>query len=234
MRSLDVPFGSHDLVSGDPLASGFSDDAVAVAQLAYGDQVRGMEHLPGARRLAGAVGRAATGVKTDGGDPVPEAGGRVSDIQDRRKNMSIRDTAWNAVKWKVMKDHLGYTDEEMKVFRENPRNEEVLSKAPALMQKTIVLEVVQSHGCNSQHKVGDKFIFDGAGNLLTKRCPKKVCIYALKAATSMIFASNELFYAGIDPNEMRFRRAACFDVGVQCGGWGRIVLELSVQDRKEA
>ena len=48
------------------------------------------------------------------------------------------------------------------------------------------------------------------------------------------FASNELFYAGVDPNDMRFKRAACFDVGVQCGGWGRIVLELSVQDRKDA
>jgi len=147
--------------------------------------------------------------------------------------MGIRDTAWNVVKWKVMKTRLGYTDEEMKAFRENPRNEDVLSKASALLGKTIVLEVVDSHGCNSQHKAGDKFYFDGAGNLLTKRCPEKVCIYALNAATSMIFASNELFYAGVDPNEMRFRRAACFDVGVQCGGWGRIVLELSVQDRKK-
>lgn len=145
--------------------------------------------------------------------------------------MGIRDAAWNTVKWKVMKAHLGYTDEEMKAFRENPRNEDVLSKAPALLGKTIVLTVVDSQGCNSQHKVGDRFFFDGAGNLLTKRSPDKVCIYALSAATSMIFASNELLFAGVDPNEMRFRRAACFDVGVQCGGWGRIVLELTVQDR---
>jgi len=148
--------------------------------------------------------------------------------------MSIRDHLWSATKWKVMKSHLGYTDEEMKVFKENPRNEDVLSKAPALLDKVIVLEVVESHGCNSQHRGGDKFYFDGAGNLLTKRCPGKICIYALNAATSMIFASNELFYAGVDPNDMRFKRAACFDVGVQCGGWGRIVLELSVQDRKDA
>jgi uncharacterized repeat protein (TIGR04076 family) len=148
--------------------------------------------------------------------------------------MGIRDAAWGAIKWKVMKKHLGYSDEEMATFRTNPRNEDVLSEAPALLDKTIVVEVVDSHGCNSQHKVGDKFYFDGAGNLLTKLCPKKVCIYALNAATSMIFASNELFYAGVDPNEMRFKRAACFDVGVQCGGWGRIVLELSVVDRKEA
>lgn len=148
--------------------------------------------------------------------------------------MSIRNHLWSAVQWKVMKDRLGYTEDEIKVFRENKRNEDVLSKAPELLDKEIVLEVVASHGCNSQHKVGDKFHFDGAGNLLTERCPKKVCVYALNAATMMVFASNELFYAGVDPNDMRFKRAACFDVGVQCGGWGRIVLELSVKARKDA
>lgn len=148
--------------------------------------------------------------------------------------MGIRDKAWNLIKWRVMKERLGYTDEEMKVFRDNPRNEDVISKAPALLNKTIVVEVVASQGCNSQHRVGDKLYFDGAGNLLTKLCPKKICVYALSASASMIFTSGELFLAGVDPNEMRFRRAGCFDVGVQCGGWGRIVLELSVKDRNEA
>jgi hypothetical protein len=50
------------------------------------------------------------------------------------------------------------------------------------MDKTIILKVVESHGCNSNHKVGDKFYFD---------------------------------------------------VGLECGGWGRIVLELSVEKTKE-
>lgn len=145
--------------------------------------------------------------------------------------MTLRDKAWDLVKWKVMKTRLGYTDEEMKLFRDNPRNEEVLSKAPGLINKTIVMEVVESHGCNSQHKVGDKVCFDGAGNLLTKKSPEKVCVYAMNAATPLIYACNELFYAGVDPNVMKFRRAACIDVGVRCGGWGRIVLELTVQDR---
>jgi uncharacterized repeat protein (TIGR04076 family) len=146
--------------------------------------------------------------------------------------MSLRDKAWDLVKWKVMKERLGYSDEEMKTFQENPRNCDVVSKAPALVNKTIVLEVVESHGCNSQHKVGDKIIFDGAGNLLTKHSPEKICVYAINAAVPLIYAANELFFAGIDPNQMRFKRSACIDVGVQCGGWGRIVLELSVQDRK--
>ncbi len=133
--------------------------------------------------------------------------------------------------WETFQQSLGYNDEEMKLFRENPRNEDVLTKSPALMNKTIVIKVVESEGCNSQHKVGEKFYFDGAGNLLTKLSPSRICIYALNSVAQLIFASNELFYAGVEPNEMRFRRAGCFDVGVQCGGWGHIVMELGVEDR---
>jgi len=133
--------------------------------------------------------------------------------------------------WKNFQQYLGYNDEEMKKFRENPSNEDVLTKSPGLMNKTIVIKVVESKGCNSQHRVGDKFYFDGAGNLLTNLCPKRICIYALSSVAQLIFASNELFCAGIEPNEMRFKRAGCFDVGVQCGGWGHIVMEIGVEDR---
>src|SRR4030043_1795578 len=133
--------------------------------------------------------------------------------------------------WKTFQQYLGYNNEEMKKFRENPRNEDVLTKSPALMNKTIILEVVESNGCNSRHKVGDKFYFDGAGNLLTELSPKKICIFSLGYIMMMIFTVSEMLYAGVDPNTMRFKRTNCFDVGLQCGGWGRIVLELSVTDR---
>ncbi len=132
--------------------------------------------------------------------------------------MSMQNVAWNAIKWKFIKKQLGFTDEEMKKFRENPRNEDILNKAPELLKKTIVVEVIDSHGCNSQHKVGDKLYFDALGNLLTKKCPKRICIHALHAITPQIFTVNELLCAGVDPNEMRFKRAACFDVGLECGG----------------
>ena len=140
----------------------------------------------------------------------------------------MQNVAWNAIKWKFIKKQLGFTDEEMKKFRENPRNEDILNKAPELLKKTIVVEVIDSHGCNSQHKVGDKLYFDALGNLLTKKCPKRICIHALHAITPQIFTVNELLCAGVDPNEMRFKRAACFDVGLECGGWGRIVMEIRV------
>jgi uncharacterized repeat protein (TIGR04076 family) len=141
--------------------------------------------------------------------------------------MKVDESMWNAIQ-----KHFAYTDEEMKVFMEHPRNMDVLAKAPLFANKTMVFEVVDAHGCNSRHKMGDKFYFDGAGNLLTKRSPDRICIYALNAASALIFAAGELLMAGVDPNELRFKRTGCFDVGVKCGGWGRIVMELKVEDRQ--
>jgi uncharacterized repeat protein (TIGR04076 family) len=133
--------------------------------------------------------------------------------------------------YKMMQKHLGYTDEEMAEFKKNPINKTVMAKAPELMSKTIVFEVVESHGCNSQHKIGDKFYFDGAGNLITKLSPKRVCIYALQAMLPLIFASNELMYNDVDPNNLKFKHSGCFDVGVKCGGWGRIIMRYGVEKR---
>lgn len=134
--------------------------------------------------------------------------------------------------WRFMKEHLRYNDEEMRKFRENPRNADVLAKNSQILNSTIVVEVVESKNCNSQHEVGDKFVFDGVGNLLTKKSPKKICIYALAQLAQAIFAINELMYAGVDPNKIRFKRAGCFDVGVDCGGWGHIVMEVRVEKRQ--
>ena len=135
--------------------------------------------------------------------------------------------------WTMLQKHLGYTDEEMKIFRANPRNEDVLSKTAFMLNKTIVAEVIESHGCDSGHKIGDKFYFDGRGvSLLAKLGPSRVCIFALHSIALAMPALAELMYAGVDPNTMRFKRFGCVDVGVRCGGWGHIVMEVKVEDRK--
>lgn len=135
-------------------------------------------------------------------------------------------------KLKIVQRHLGYNDDEIVKFKDDPRNIDVLASSASFMNKLIILEVVASHGCNSKHKVGDRFYFDALGNLLTERCPKKVCGYSLNAAMMMVFTANEMLFAGIDPNQIRFKRAGCFDVGFECGGWGRIVLELRVEEEE--
>ena len=135
--------------------------------------------------------------------------------------------------WKVLQEHLKYSDEEMKLFRSDPRNQDVLSKTEYMLGKTIVAEVVEAQGCDSGHRPGDRFCFDGRGvSMLTKLCPSRVCIFALHSVTLAIPAITELIYAGVDPNEMRFRRFGCSDVGIRCGGWGHIVMEVKVEDRQ--
>jgi uncharacterized repeat protein (TIGR04076 family) len=134
----------------------------------------------------------------------------------------------------MIQKHLGYTDAEIKKFAESPKNLDIISKAADLMSKTIVVEVVESHGCNSQHRVGDKIYLDGAGNIITKLSPKRICIFAMQPIGGLIYGIQELSYAGVDPNEMRLKRVSCPDVGVQCGGWGQIVMEIRVEDRKES
>jgi uncharacterized repeat protein (TIGR04076 family) len=132
--------------------------------------------------------------------------------------------------WPVIQKHFGYNDHQMELFKKDPRNIDVLMKAPQLMNLTIVAEVVEAHGCNSQHAPGDRFLMDGAGNLLSSKCPKRMCIYAIGALQPAVFAVTELVFAGVNPREIRFKRAACFDVGLECGGWGRVVMEVRVEE----
>lgn len=136
--------------------------------------------------------------------------------------------------WSMIKEHLGYNEEEMDLFKKNPRNSKVMATALEMQKKTIVFEVVESHGCNSQHKVGTRFFFSGDGNLISKMSPSKVCAFALPLMTQGVNAFHELWYAGVDTNELSFNRARCFDVGVGCGGWGNIILESKAMDRDKA
>lgn len=134
--------------------------------------------------------------------------------------------------WKAIQERLGYSNQEMEDFMQNPRNRELVTRTQEFAGKTFVAEVVDSHGCWGEHKTGTRFCFDTAGNLIASRSPKRMCIYALTAVTPLIFAASELLYAGADPNQMRFNRTGCLDVGLKCGGWGHVVLEVKVEDRR--
>ena len=136
--------------------------------------------------------------------------------------------------WTMMQETLGYNEEEIEQFRQNPRNVKVVSKAMEMRAKTFVFEVVKSKGCLAGHKEGTKVFFTGNGLLISKWAPPRICTYALPMMTQMIFAMQELIYAGVDPNELCFNRAGCFDVGLKCGGWGNVVIEGRVLDREAA
>ena len=133
--------------------------------------------------------------------------------------------------WRIMQKRLRYTDKEAELFKKNHRNEEVLSKSEELLKIRFKATVVDAHGCNSRHKAGEEFLIDGHGNLVKELNPDRICIYALSALSTLIFTAQELIYAGVDPNQMRFNRVGCIDVGLNCGGWGKIILELTVEEK---
>lgn len=133
--------------------------------------------------------------------------------------------------WKKFQKRMGYSDQEMEQFRSEPRNAAVLANASEIKKKTIIVEVIEAHGCISGHKVGDRFILDGAGNLLSALCPERMCIYAISCLQHIVFSMGEMICADRDANTIKFKRTGCFDVGLECGGWGRVVMDVRMVDR---
>ena len=129
---------------------------------------------------------------------------------------------------------VGYTEEEEKHFQEGQhriRHVKRLSKAASLF--SIEAEVISSQNCNSGHHVGQQFILDVDGNFITKLCPKRICVYLASQLTIPVALINERLSEGHEPNDFHFMRyARCLDVGVDCMGYGEVMLKIRVVPRK--
>ncbi len=128
---------------------------------------------------------------------------------------------------------VGYTDSEMEKFREGGhrvRHVKRLSEAAPLY--SIEAQVIRSRNCNSGHVEGQKLVLDIDGNLVTKLCPKKMCVYLISQLAIPIAQINERLSEGLDPNQFHFmHQVRCLDVGVECGGYGEVMLEIKVVPR---
>ncbi|HOD36278.1 MAG TPA: hypothetical protein PLR20_11600 [Syntrophales bacterium] len=131
-------------------------------------------------------------------------------------------------------ERVGYSDAELKAFYEGGhriRQVERLSKAAALY--SIEAEVVQSRHCNSGYKTGDKFIMDVDGNFVTKLCPRRMCVYLVAQLTIPVAQINERLSEELDPADFHFmRHVKCPDAGVECLGYGEVMLRVRVLPRQ--
>ena len=73
--------------------------------------------------------------------------------------------------------YLNFSDEEMDLFKTNPRNIEILPQIPHLLNTDFTFEVIEAQGCICQHKVGQKIIINGDGSVSKEQGPEKVCVY---------------------------------------------------------
>jgi uncharacterized repeat protein (TIGR04076 family) len=130
---------------------------------------------------------------------------------------------------------VGYNAAELKKFCEGGhrvRQIKRLSQAAPLY--SIEAEVVSAKHCNSGYREGDKFVLDVDGNLISKHCPKRLCVYLISQLTIPVALINERLSEDLDPNDFHFMRyARCPDVGVECFGYGEVMVRISVVSREK-
>ena len=128
---------------------------------------------------------------------------------------------------------VGYTEEDLKHFEPgDPRVRQMERLGRAAARYSIQAEVVKARNCNSGYQEGDKFFLDVDGNFITKYCPPRLCVYAISQLVVPVALINERLSEGLDPNRFHFmHQVRCLDVGVDCGGYGEVMLEIKVVPR---
>ena len=130
-------------------------------------------------------------------------------------------------------NRVGYTDSEKQKFRKGGhrvRHVKRLAKAAPLY--SIEAEVVKARHCNSGHQIGQKLILDMDGNFITKLCPKKMCVYLISQLAIPVALINERLSEALDPGNFHFMRyVKCLDAGVDCLGYGEVMMKVRVIPR---
>lgn len=134
-------------------------------------------------------------------------------------------------RWKRYQEVQNYSDEELAIFRSNPKNVKAMEQAPKFITHRIIVEVVEAQNCLGGHKAGDKIaIMTGNALLITEEMPKHVCAFGLAAAVPRIYAIWERFYEDLDPNGMLHEFLHCPDVGCRKGGAGEIIMRIYAEE----
>jgi uncharacterized repeat protein (TIGR04076 family) len=131
--------------------------------------------------------------------------------------------------WKRFQAHMEYTDEEMAVFKSDPLKVKMVTETPEFIKCRVIAEVIESHGCHAKHRVGDRFIMTPGGQLIADECPTNMCVFAVAEISRVLPAIYERLISKTDPQRERSDIVHCSDVGLDKGGWGKILMKVYVE-----
>jgi uncharacterized repeat protein (TIGR04076 family) len=131
--------------------------------------------------------------------------------------------------WRRFQEHMQYSDEDMEIFRSDPEKVKMATGTPEFAKCRIIAEVIESHGCHSRHRVGDRFVMNASGQLLTDESPKRICVSAISQVGHLIPTIYERLVSKSDPNFERSNIVQCSDIGLDKGGWGKILMKVYVE-----
>lgn len=134
-------------------------------------------------------------------------------------------------RWCKLQGILGYTDEELEIFRSEPKKVKAMEEGARFATQNMVIEIIDAHNCAMGYKVGDRFVVDGGGALIVDQCPAKLCVGAIAAFKTLTDRMWQAFYDG--KSEVLHDTVHCPDVGVREGGWGMITMRVSSIAREE-
>lgn len=128
---------------------------------------------------------------------------------------------------------VGYDEAEVERFHEGGhRIRHVNRLSQSASRYSIEAEVVHARHCNSGYAIGQKFVLDVDGNFITKLCPKRLCVYLMSQLTIPVALINERLSEGLEPNDFHFMRyVRCPDAGVDCYGFGEVMVQVRVVPR---
>ena len=132
-------------------------------------------------------------------------------------------------------ERVGYNETEAEKFLEGGhRIRQVKRLSEAAPVYSIEAKIVSARHCNTGYKVGERFILDADGNLINKFCPKRMCVYLVSQLAIPVAQINERLSEGLEPNNFHFMRyVRCPDVGVECLGFGEVMVSVKVISRSE-
>lgn len=119
------------------------------------------------------------------------------------------------------------SDEELKKLKANPNCEKIYENRHRLKNSRIMATIVKTKNCTI-HNRGDKFVFNGMGQLIVEESAHHPCMFALSqlsAPLNLVF--NEIIMGTAKNGPFTYTR--CTDVGPDAGGYGFIVMRLHVE-----
>jgi len=92
----------------------------------------------------------------------------------------------------------------------------------------MVAEVIEVKDCCSAgHKVGQKYVFTASGFLLPEESTvPHLCLWAMATMLPFVYIIFDRTAEGLDPSPRGYDRIHCTDVGMDCGGLGRVVFAI--------
>lgn len=141
-------------------------------------------------------------------------------MSNRRLNEPIKD---------VLRNALGYSDEQLRIIEENPKQFEMAEILPVLVSKKMVATCIEAENCGL-HKIGDKLVFNASGYMIKDETSERPCLWAISNLLPLSYILYDRVASGLDPSGMHFEYISCPDTGCKYGGFGTAMFKISIED----